>query len=54
MTCEGCGKETAGYDLFDWCEHCGGNYCDDCYAERKRCNQSPSGKHEPEPNEPEE
>lgn len=30
MTCEKCGIQTGGYDLFDYCAICGKNLCDRC------------------------
>jgi hypothetical protein len=32
MECEGCGKRTSGYELFDYCAECSANLCSACMS----------------------
>jgi len=46
MKCEGCQKSTRGYDLFDYCEHCSKNLCEQCMT-TGRCLDASDHKHCP-------
>jgi hypothetical protein len=41
MTCEGCGVETVGYDLHDFCAVCSKNLCGKC-MEKGCCGHKPA------------
>ena len=47
MKCEGCGKQSQGYDLFDYCGLCGKNLCPACMDGKCSEGTSPDQRHVP-------